>query len=306
MPHFLAVVAQAPDITLSDKTLEAFDAIGDLPKDTSQLGAYFSKLLTMLKDFALTYGGRLLIALALMIIGFKIINIINRKLTRSRPIQRFEKSARQFFLSVTSVIAKLLVGVTAMAILGVPMTSIVAVVASCGLTIGFALQGSLSNIAGGFVLMLTRPYKVGDFLKFNDVIGTVEEIGVFHTKILTIDNRRVVVPNATISNATVTNFFALPLSRVDLTFTASYSDDIDLVERTLLDVCDRNEKILKDPEPFARVSAHKDSALEYTLRAWVKSSDYWDVCFDLHRDVKKAFDKNGITIPFPQVDVHSK
>lgn len=301
----LFAAVQMPDVKISKKTLEAFDAIGDLPEEPSEIGNYLSKLWTMLKDFALTYGGRLLLAAVVVVIGFKIINVIDRRLSHAKPFQRFEKSARNFFFSVAAVIAKLCVLVTGMAILGVPMTSIVAIVASCGLTIGLALQGSLANIAGGFVLMLTRPYKIGDFLKFDDVTGTVESIGVFHTKILTIDNRRVIVPNATISNSTVVNFFALPLSRVDLTFTASYGDDVDLVEKTLLEVCDRNEKILKDPEPFARASAHKDSAMEYTLRAWVKSEDYWDVCFDLYHDVKIAFDKKGITIPFPQLDVHA-
>ena len=301
-----AVVVDAPDITLSDKTQEAFDAIRDLPSDSKEFGAYLTKLWTMLEEFAVTYGGRLLIALIVLIVGFKVIGVVNKRLKRAKPVQKIESSARSFLLAAMNVIAKIVVGMTALAIMGVPMTSIIAVVGSCGLAIGLALQGSLANIAGGFVLMLTHPFRVGDFLAFNDIKGTVEEIGIFHTTILTIDNRRVVVPNSTISNSTLTNYFALPLSRVDLTFTASYSDDVDLVEKTLLRVCERNEKILKDPPPFARVSAHRDSALEYTLRAWVKSDDYWDVCFDLHRDVKKAFDEAGITIPFPQLDVHQR
>ncbi|MBR5410341.1 MAG: mechanosensitive ion channel [Clostridia bacterium] len=293
-------------LEVSDSINKGYSAVADLPDNFSEVGDYLKKLLTMLEEFAVTYGGRLLIALVVLIVGFKLINAAVRKLKAAKAMQKIEPSARQFLLAVMNVVLKIIVGITALAIMGVPMTSIIAVVGSCGLAIGLALQGSLANIAGGFVLMLTRPFKVGDFLKFNDTTGTVEEIGIFHTKILTIDNRRVVVPNATISNSTLVNFFALPESRVDLTFTASYSDDVDKVERVLLNVCDRNEKIMKDPAPFARVSAHKDSAIEYTVRAWVNSADYWQVCFDLQHDVKRAFDENGITIPFPQVDVHTK
>ena len=174
------------------------------------------------------------------------------------------------------------------------------------LAIGLALQGSLANIAGGFVLVIAKPFAIGDFIISGDISGTVEEIGIFHTKIITIDNKRIVVPNSTISNATLVNATAMKTRRVDLTFTASYDNDIDKVERVLTEVCRAHRLVLDDPAPFARLSAHKDSALEYTVRAWCNTDDYWTVYFDLFRDVKNAFDKNGISIPYPQVDVHTK
>ena len=181
-----------------------------------------------------------------------------------------------------------------------------AVIGSCGLAIGLALQGSLANIAGGFVLVIAKPFAIGDFIISGDISGTVEEIGVFHTKVITIDNKRIIVPNSAISNATLINATAMKRRRVDLTFNASYGDDIDTVERVLKETCRAHALILDDPEPFARLSGHKDSALEYTVRAWCKTEDYWTVYFDLIRDVKVAFDKNGVTVPFPQVDVHAK
>jgi small conductance mechanosensitive channel len=190
--------------------------------------------------------------------------------------------------------------------MGVPMTSIITVVGSCGLAVGLALQGSLANIAGGFVLLVVKPFKVGHFITVGDISGTVTEMGIFNTKLRTIDNRVVIIPNSTISNATVVNLTELPLRRVDLTFTASYGDDTSAVKDAILAVCDRHPLILKDPAPFAKVSGHKDSAIEYTMRAWCKTEDYWDVYFDLFEQVKNTFDDRGITIPFPQVDVHNK
>lgn len=285
---------------------DSLNAITDLPTSTEEVSEYVHKLWAMLEEFAVTYGGKLIIALILLIVGFKLINFLTNKLISSKAMSKLETSARIFIKNLVSISTKILIGIVSLSVLGVPMTSIITVVGSCGLAVGLALQGSLTNIAGGFVLLLVKPFKVGDFIIEGDISGTVTEIGIFNTKIQTIDNKIVIIPNSTISNATVTNVTALDLRRVDLTFTAAYSDDIKTVENALLSVCDRNELILKDPAPFARVSGHKDSALEYTLRAWCKTDDYWSVYFDLHRDVKYAFDEKGITIPFPQLDVHEK
>ena len=174
------------------------------------------------------------------------------------------------------------------------------------MAIGLALQGSLANIAGGFILLIFKPFAVGDYILTENTEGTVTEIGIFYTRLLTLDNKRVTIPNAKVSNETLVNATAEGKRRVDLLFTASYADPADAVERALLAACAQNPLILEDPAPFARLSGHKDSALEYTVRAWCKTEDYWTVWFDLQRDVKNAFDRAGITIPFPQVDVHRK
>ncbi len=308
MSTLIQSLAAAPEIAteLAENLQENIDTLTDLPKSTDEISVYLKNLLTMLEEFAVTYGGKLIIALIIVIVGFKIVNASTRKLSKAKGFAKLEVATRNFIINAISVLNKVIIGVTALAIMGIPMTSIVAVIGSCGLAIGLALQGSLANIAGGFVLVIAKPFTIGDFIISGDISGTVEEIGVFHTKIVTIDNKRIVVPNSTISNATLVNATAKQDRRVDLTFTAAYDNDINKVEQVLLEVCRAHPLIYDDPAPFARLSAHKDSALEYTVRAWCKVDDYWTVYFDLFRDVKNAFDKNGITIPFPQVDVHTK
>jgi len=279
--------------------------ITDVPTSLAETGEYAKNLINLLQEFAVTYGGKLIGALLLLIIGFKLANVITKKASSSKAFGKIDVSTRGLIINVISVLIKVIIGITALAILGVPMTSMIAVIGSCGLAVGLALQGSLSNIAGGFIILVLKPFSVGDFITSGDIAGTVEEISIFHTKILTVDNRRIIVPNSTISNATLTNVSALKERRVDLTFTAAYQNDIDTVEKVLSEVCLNHALVLKDPEPFARLSAHKDCALEYTVRAWCKAEDYWTVYFDLIKDVKLAFDKNGISIPYPQLDVHT-
>ena len=279
--------------------------ITDLPTSLSETDEYVRNLVGLLQEFAVTYGGKLIGAIILLIVGFKLSSLVTKKIASAKALSKVEASTRGFIQSVANVLLKVLVGITALAVIGVPMTSMIAVIGSCGLAIGLALQGSLSNIAGGFIILVFKPFSVGDFITSGDIAGTVEDIGVFHTKILTGDNRRIIVPNATISNATLTNVSALKERRVDLTFTAAYECDIDLVEKTLLSVCQAHELIHSTPEPFVRLSAHKDSALEYTVRVWCNTEDYWTVHFDLIKNVKLAFDKAGISIPYPQIDVHT-
>lgn len=284
---------------------EGLSEITNIPTNLTETSEYIKNLIGLLQEFAVTYGGKLIGALLLLIIGFKAASVITKKISASKAFGRIDASTRGFIVNVLSILIKVIIGITALAILGVPMTSMIAVIGSCGLAVGLALQGSLSNIAGGFIILVLKPFAVGDFITSGDIAGTVEEISIFHTKVLTVDNRRIIVPNSTISNATLTNVSALKERRVDLTFTAAYENDIDTVERVLTEACLNHELVLKEPEPFARLSAHKDCALEYTVRAWCKAEDYWTVYFDLIKDVKKAFDKNGISIPYPQLDVHT-
>lgn len=283
----------------------ALDTVTNVPTSASEAGDYIKNLINLLQEFAVTYGGKLIGAILILFIGFKLIKVFTKKLGKSKMLNKLDISTRGLIVNVLSAVLKIILAITALSILGVPMTSMVAVITSCGLAVGLALQGSLSNIAGGFILLVVKPFAVGDFIVSGDISGTVDDIGIFHTKIVTPDNKKIVVPNATISNATLTNVSALKERRVDLTFTASYDADISTVENTLLAVCDSHELIFKDPSPFARLSGHKDFALEYTVRVWCKTDDYWTVYFDLIRDVKVAFDKKGIAIPYPQLDVHN-
>lgn len=291
---------------LSEELSESLSELADIPTNTEEISEYLQNLIMLVQEFAVTYGVKLLIAAVLLIVGFKLINVSAKKLAKSKAMSKVDLSTQGFVNNIFSIGLKVVLGITALGIVGVPMTSIIAVVGSCGLAIGLALQGSLSNIAGGFIILFLKPFVVGDFIISGDITGTVEAIGIFHTKIITVDNKRIVVPNSTISNATLTNASALKERRVDLTFTASYSNDVDTVEKVLLQVCQKHELVFSDPEPFVRLSAHKDFALEYTVRVWCKGDDYWTVYFDLLKDVKKAFDENSISIPYPRIDIKNK
>ena len=284
---------------------ENMSNIADLPTTVEETSEYLKSLITILQEFAVSYGGKLIGAIILLIIGFKLTKVITKKVSSAKALNKIDASTKGFVASVINVLLKIFVAITALAVLGVPMTSMIAVIGSCGLAIGLALQGSLANIAGGFIILVFKPFSVGDYVISGGVEGSVEDIGIFHTKLLTVDNKRIIVPNSTISNATLTNVSALKERRVDLTFTASYNADIEKVEKTLLAVVNAHEKVLKNPEPFARLSAHKDSALEYTVRAWCKAEDYWTVYFDIIKQVKYAFDRENIAIPYPQIDVHT-
>ena len=189
-------------------------------------------------------------------------------------------------------------------ILGVPATSFIAVLTTCAAAVGLALQGSLSNFAGGIMILLFKPFKVGDYIEAAGESGTVSEISVVYTELLTLDNKRITIPNGTLTNSVIENYSSEDLRRVDLTFNTSYDCDLETVKSVINKVIENNPKALKNPEPFVRLSAHNDSALTYTVRIWCKNADYWDVNFDTIENVKKAFDENGITIPYNQIDVH--
>lgn len=294
--------------TLSEfaaKAEEGLSEIANLPTSLAETDEYIKNLINLLQEFAVTYGGKLICALVLFIVGFKLSNYITKKIASAKAFGKIDVSTRGFLKNVVNGSLKIIVAVTALAVLGVPMTSMVALITSCGLAVGLALQGSLSNIAGGFIILLLKPFSVGDCISTGDISGTVDNVGIFHTRIITADNKTIIVPNASISNATLTNISALKQRRVDLVFTASYDDDIDKVEKTLLEICENHPLVLKNPEPFARLSAHKDNALEYTVRVWCKSEDYGAVSFDLLKDVKNGFDKAGISIPYQRIDVHN-
>ncbi len=298
-------------ITASDTVSEAFEeavnTIKDFPESTAEIGDYLSGIFDIIAEYAITYGGRLLAALVLLLIGFRIIKMLNKKLAKAKVFDKIESSTKNFMFKVLDVAAKVLLVILAASILGVPMASVVAVIGSAGLAIGLALEGSLGNIASGVVLMVTKPFKEGDFIMVGGTDGgVVNDIGIFYTSITTPDNRRIVYPNSTIAGATLVNVTAEKDRRVDLVFTTSYNADVQTVKNCIAAVIEKHELVKKDPEPFVRLSKHADSALEFTVRVWTDAADYWTVYFDLLEQVKAAFDTKGIEIPYPQMDVHIK
>ena len=298
-------------VTAGDVVSEAFDevvsTVTDIPTSVDEVAEYISDVLKVLAEYAVKYGGRLVFALLLLLIGFRIIKMLNKKISKAKVFDKIESSTRNFMFKVLDVAAKVLLVVLAASVLGVPMASVVAVIGSAGLAIGLALEGSLGNIASGVVLMVTKPFKEGDFIIINCADGgTVEDIGIFYTTITTPDKRRIVYPHSTVTGATLVNVSAEKVRRVDLVFTTSYKEDVQTVKICIRSVIDRHELIHRDPEPFVRLSKHGDSALEFTVRVWTNSADYWTVHFDLLEQVKAAFDAKGIEIPYPQMDVHIK
>lgn len=267
------------------------------------------KLWALLVELAVDGGIRLIGALALVVIGFKLTGWLNKLLINSKGMAKVDSSARSFISSFISIAFKIVIVFTAAAILGVPMTNMIAVLGSAGVAIGLALQGSLSNLAGGLMILIFQPFRVGDYVESaaaGAVGGTVQAINIFYTTLLTPDNRTVTVPNGTLSNNTVVNYSMQETRRVDLTFSVGYGSDAETVRSLLLGIAQNHELVLQDPEPVAVMSAHGDSAIQFALRVWCKKDDYWTVNFDLTEAAKRVFDENHVEIPFPQMDVHVK
>ena len=258
-------------------------------------------------EFVTSFGLRILASIVLLIVGFKVIGKVCRRLKKSKGFEKLDHSVSAFIVSMTSFILKILLILTVCAILGIPMTSFSAIIAAAGLAVGLALQGSLSNFAGGVLILIFRPFSVDDFISSEDVSGTVVDITILYTIIRTPDGLRIVVPNGNLSNAVVTNYSVEPLRRADIKIGVSYGSDLEKVEKVLLSLTEGNELILGgEKAPVVVPGGYSDSAINLTLRVWCDRKDYWKVYNGLTRAIKPAFDENGIEIPFPQMDVHVK
>ena len=256
------------------------------------------------KQIGTDVGLKIIFGLLVLFIGMKIAKWAVKLVSKGRAFSKLDKSVQSFLLSFIKIILYALVIASAAIIWGIPTTSFLTIFTSAGVAVGLALQGALSNFAGGLMILVFKPFRVGDFIENGSVMGTVNEITIIYTIVHTTDNKVVTIPNGTLTNSNVINYSALPLRRVDIRFSAGYSDDIDKVKKVLMGVAEAHEKILKDPAPFVRLVAQGVSSLDYTFRVWCNGADYWDVYFDMMENVKKAFDENGICIPFQQVDVH--
>ncbi len=264
----------------------------------------WQNILSQISELATSFGIKLLGAIIIFVVGLKFTSWLSKWLRSSPKLNKLDTSLRSFLASFIRIIMYIVLVITVAMILGVPATSFITILASCGVAIGLALQGSLSNFAGGLMILLFKPFKVGDFIEASGETGTVVEISVVYTELLTLDNKRVTIPNGTLTNSIIKNYSSEELRRVDLTFNVAYNSDDQQVKNIIRDVIEAHPQALKDPEPFVRVSEHSDNAQIYTVRIWCKNADYWTVYFDILESVKASFDKNNISIPFPQVDVH--
>lgn len=257
-----------------------------------------------------TTGIKILVALLVLIVAFTLINRISKQIEkRSRKqeeTKHVDKTVYRTLGYIAKIGLKILVVLSLVAYLGIDTGAITALIASLGVGVGLAVNGTLSNLAGGMLLLFTRPFKDGDYIAANGYEGYVEDIFICNTKIRTNDNKIVYLPNGKLSTSEIVNYTEKNTRRVDLTYSISYADDFETAEQIVKDVAAANPKILQEPAPKARITAHSASSIDLFCPVWCKTEDYWDVLFDMNEQVKKAFDLNGISIPFNQMDVHVK
>ncbi len=255
-------------------------------------------------EMAMEYGPKLLLAIVTLLIGLWIIKAVTKAVKHGFEKSKMDASLQPFLTSIVSVLLKVLLVISVLSMVGIAVTSFIAILGAAGLAIGMALSGTLQNFAGGVMILILKPYKIGDFIDAGGHAGIVEEIQIFNTIMKTPDNKMIIIPNGQLMNSSMTNFTAKETRRVDITFGISYSDDIDTAKKVIKDIFMKDERVLKDPEFFIGVIELGDSSVNIVTRAWAKTSDYWGVYFDNMEAVKKALDANGISIPFPQRDVH--
>ena len=250
-------------------------------------------------------GIQLIIALLVLLIGFKIINVIEKRLKKEHKMSKLDASVKSFLISLLCIALKVMLFIIAASIIGIPTTSFITILGSAGLAVGLALQGGLSNLAGGVMILIFKPFKVGDFIESGDKQGTVKSITMFYTNLVTPDNKVIHLPNGALSNNTIVNYNSNPIRRLDLEFNVAYDTKIDKVKKVINEVFDKSQYILQDNDRTIRLFKHGDSSLTFVARGWVKSENYWDALFELEEE-KEAFDKNNIVIPYPQLDIHQK
>lgn len=262
------------------------------------------KLWNFLFDLATSIGIKIIFALIMLFVGIKLAKWLLKLLRKTKLFTHLDSSLANFLVNILKVMLYSFIFISVAIYIGVPATSFMAVLTSAGVAIGLALQGSLSNLAGGIMIIAFRPFRIGDFIEGNGYSGTVEDISIFYTKIVTPDNKSVLLPNGGLSNAAIVNYSAKELRRVDVPLCVAYDTDINEVRKLVLDIANKNELVLKDPAAVVVLSSKGESSLNFTLRVWCKNSDYWNVMGSLSEATKYAFDENGIVIPFPQMDVH--
>lgn len=258
----------------------------------------------MLLTFAMTYGPRMIGSVLTLVIGLWLAGLAGRMVKSMLKRGKVDPSLGSFVSSLLSILLKVLVYITALGVLGIEMTSFIAILGAAGLAIGLALSGTLQNFAGGVMILFFKYFKEGDFIEAQGYMGSVKEIQIFVTILTTPDNKTIILPNGPLATDSLTNFSTEATRRVDWTFGIGYGDDVDQAYEVLGRLIADDERILKDPEPFMAVAALADSSVNIVLRAWVNAVDFWPVHFKMNEMVYKTFDKEGLNIPFPQRDIH--
>ncbi len=290
------------------ETLQDTTVVNTMVKDIKEMATtpVSDWLPNVVKEYVVPFGIKLVVAIVVLLLGRWVIKLIKKGLTRIMERRKADPSLSSFLMSLVSVLLTFLLIIAIVGILGVNTSSLVALLASAGLAIGMALSGTLQNFAGGVMIMLFKPFKVGDFISAQGYEGVVNEIQIFNTHVLTPDNKEVILPNGSLSTGAMTNFSKQGTRRVDWSFSIAYGDDYDKAKSLLLRLCDEDGRIQKTPAPFVELGKLNDSSVDITVRVWVDAADYWAVFFSMNEKVYKAFAAEGLSIPFPQMDVHMR
>ena len=268
--------------------------------NTGNLQGYADKLINL----AVEYGPKLLLAIIVLIVGLWIIKLVLKGTDKAMERSNIDISLRKFLRSLFGILLKALLLISVASMIGIATTSFVAIIGAAGLAVGLALQGGLANFAGGVIILIFKPFKVGDFLDAQGYMGTVHEITIFTTVLKTPDNKTVIIPNGALSNGSMVNYSTEPKRRVDMEFGIGYGDSIEKAKKVLAQVVESDTRIHNDPAPQILVAELGDSSVNFKVRVWCDSADYWGVYFDTQEKVKLTFDSEGISIPFPQRDIH--
>lgn len=255
-------------------------------------------------ELILGYAPKFILAVLVLVIGFWVIKGVRNMLRRVFERRKVDPTLRPFLVKLVSVLLKVMLLVSVAGMVGIEVTSFIAVLGAAGLAIGLALQGSLANFAGGVLILLFKPYKVGDYIAAQGEAGMVSEIQIFNTILKTPDNQTIIIPNGPMANGNIKNYSTEEKRRLDMTFGISYDDNIDKAKKVLQGLIDKDKRILKTPTPQILLSELADSSVNFTLRMWLKKENYWDVHFEMMEHVKKSFDKHKISFPYPQMDVY--
>ena len=296
---FQATATQVADSTqvVADKLMKEAIANADgLDK--------LSLITQQLLDFAIRAGERILIAVIVFIVGRFLISMLNRFVGRLMDRRKVDISIKTFVKSLVNILLTILLIISVVGALGVETTSFAALLASAGVAVGMALSGNLQNFAGGLIVLLFKPYKVGDWIESQGVSGTVKEIQIFHTILTTGDNKVIYIPNGAMSSGVVTNYNTQTTRRVEWIVGVDYGEDYDKVQQIVTDILAADKRILKDPAPFIALHALDPSSVNVVARVWVNSADYWGVYFDINKAIYATFNEKGINFPFPQLTVH--
>ena len=280
----------------------AAEQAADIVKNVQNVN--LEQVIQQVITFCVDAGKSILLAAVIFIAGRFIISVINRLVAQMMERRKIDATIQSFLRSFINILLTILLLISVVSALGVNTTSFAALLASAGVAVGMALSGNLQNLAGGLIILLFKPYKVGDYVDAQGVSGTVKEIQIFHTVLTTPDNKIIYVPNGSLSSGSVTNYSLSQLRRVDWTVGVEYGTEIEKVRQTVLDLIKKDGRILTEPAPFIALSALADSSVNITIRVWVKNEDYWGVFFDMNQNIYEVFNREGISFPFPQVTVH--